>query len=116
MRKLNLNFLLAEIFNKVYSPTNTLEISRSTQNGQKISASLVSDNILLKWSQTEALVILVHFKNFHALNVASTPKKYHEALFYITNQSRCQKKFILHNKLPVIPVIEQLFSDNAKTV
>ena len=35
VRKLNLNFLLAKIFNKAYSLTSTLKISRGTQNCQK---------------------------------------------------------------------------------
>ena len=33
--KLNLNFLLAKIFNKAYRLTSTLKISRGSQNGQK---------------------------------------------------------------------------------
>ena len=62
MRKLNLNFLLAKIFNKAYSLTSTLKISRSTQNVRKDEFALVSDNILLKWSQTVALLVLVPSK------------------------------------------------------
>ena len=34
VKKLNLNFLLAKPFNKVYSRTSTLKISWGTQNGQ----------------------------------------------------------------------------------
>ena len=43
--------------------TSTLKFSRGTQNGPKRWAALVSDNILLKWSQNVALLVLVPFKN-----------------------------------------------------
>ena len=75
MRKLNLNFLLAKIFNKAFSLTSTLEISKGTQNGQKRSVSLVSDNILLKWSQTEALLFLVPFKKSPCLKCPEYTRK-----------------------------------------
>ena len=35
LRKLNLNFLIAKIFNTAYNLTSTLKIARGIQNGQK---------------------------------------------------------------------------------
>ena len=49
-------------FKKAYRKIRALKVSRGTQNGQKKRETLVSDHILLKWSLTKAVLILVPLK------------------------------------------------------
>ena len=55
---------------------------QGTQNGQKRLAALISDNVLLKWSQTEALLILGPFKRLLCLKCPKFSITLHTSIPY----------------------------------